>query len=220
MFHEKKVIYLLIKFGELDHLVELRDRGRVCMRSLNYFIECERDAQRYDRNEGLHAIHQAENIEIKIDCPDGKSIVLNRDNGLCGQVKIGFKDTQSILAFCLFAVTNKSKDWYINPKNFAFGSHALVITNVKMFIERMEKGIRKEGLEFKHGLIEYIDERKFNGEMGPFKKFQKFDYQNEFRCLGIGGKGSPYFLDVGSLADISYIFESKMLEHLNILERN
>jgi hypothetical protein len=38
--------------------------------------------------------------------------------------------------------------------------------------------------------------------MGPFRKYARFSYQSEFRCVVSPGTGGPYELRLGNLSDI------------------
>jgi hypothetical protein len=60
-----------------------------------------------------------------------------------------------------------------------------------------------EDFTLNYGLVEYVPERTYVGEMGPTKKFDRFVHQSEFRFFIDPGLGKPLTLTLGPLTDIA-----------------
>ena len=92
-----------------------------------------------------------------------------------------------------------------------FGDTALIITDFNTFYERIEKTLQANENLYAN-IIEYIDEDTFHGEMGVFKKFNKYKHQNEHRIvIDKNIKENIIKFDIGSIKDISQIYSSKNL---------
>ncbi len=100
----------------------------------------------------------------------------------------------------------------IDEKNQQFGDHALILTNRDAFMQRLESTLKNETFIRKSDLVEYVDD-KHTGELGPFKKFDRFSYQYEWRLVCYGGSGKPRKIRLGSLRDISTILPANEVNH-------
>ena len=93
---------------------------------------------------------------------------------------------------------------------FEFGNVALVIRDIKQFIDRFISKAKEKGIKPDNGLVEYVDGEMFEGvikRIGFAKLKDPFHYQVEYRlALGFNDKApKEYILDIGSIRDIAEV---------------
>jgi len=198
----------LLKFTKTEYVTSMR-KGRLWLKPLAFYQEHYEGAPvgQIDPNEGLSACYQPEYARLLLN---GVSIA-----EFHSPIKVRQK-LPTIFAFCALAVTKK--DIECNPTGFslderlrAFGEKVVVITDFDKFQRRVNSAVNNcsirsvPGLEGRiSGLVEYVP-RNYHGEMGPFRKFDEFAYQREWRLAFIAENclEDHFVLDVGNLDDIT-----------------
>ena len=61
--------------------------------------------------------------------------------------------------------------------------------------------------------MEYIDFSTYNGERSILQKDIKYSYQNEYRIMFSNDKINPLSVRIGSLEDISTIYDVEFIDH-------
>ena len=94
---------------------------------------------------------------------------------------------------------------------FDFGNVALVIRDIRQFIDRFHVKAKQMGLKSDNGSVEYVDGDRYEGvikRIGFAKLKYPFHYQKEYRLtLSFNDKApKEYILDIGSIRDIAEIF--------------
>ncbi len=191
----------LIKIGQKEHLKQLLFERHLYMNTLGYFRKCEGISQ--DENEGTNYILQGKKTILTI-FPHG---------GTIGHAPIKFKNWVATNmndlnknVFCMHAVFEENTSF--DPENLKRGDFALVIYSVDDFLQILDnkKQINNHILSYK--LVEYVCKKTYQGELGPFKKFEEFkgkDYkkENEFRIVLAPGEGNPKSIYLESLEKIA-----------------
>jgi hypothetical protein len=98
-----------------------------------------------------------------------------------------------------------------------FGDVAVVIKDLKEFIERIKTASIKKEMGLFQAPVEYIDKKVHQGKMGPFRKFSEYEYQSEFRfVLDSEVQMSKEFikLPIGDIRDITMVCPSDKLSEL------
>jgi hypothetical protein len=111
---------------------------------------------------------------------------------------------EKINLFCMYAL--RQSTFPVDAKNFGFGDHAVIVTNVPEFIDRVRSYIIDNKLAASCNLLKYVD--PYSGEMGPFRKLKNFAYQSEWRVVCKDGPGGVREERIGSIRDISIIMPS------------
>ena len=94
----------------------------------------------------------------------------------------------------------------------AFGEDLIEINHPKIFLQRVMDGLRKLGYKnIIHEKVTYYD-NNYSGELGFFKKHEKFKGQNEFRIFVPNKDNKPIKLNIGSLKDIASISKNGFRE--------
>ena len=123
-------------------------------------------------------------------------------------------DVLELNVFCMFGVYGGSRELTERhaielPKRcfHEFGQYAVVITDVKQFLDRVQDAAKRKGYPSEFRPVKYYDPSTFHGHMtdieAVFSKPQNFDYQKEFRIAFKTNQPGPLILNVGDLHDIS-----------------
>lgn len=201
-------LFYLIKIGKEKYMNELYDHGVIFMNNIDYFRRYEDNELRGDKEEGIKGIEQAADIKL---IHNGKLIA----HGGSGQLKFHYYDNNGNI-YSLMAITSLEDpdSFQIDGKNKRFGDYFVVITEVKDFIDRIEDKLK--GLKYEYGLVKYYDSKKYSGPLDVFCKPDNFEYQREFRFFVKRNKTGPLKLKIGSIKDISYIFNVDKLDKIGI----
>lgn len=198
----------LIKFGRQDHLLQLQEEGLLYMNDLPYFWAIEDEELRGDPFDCNVRIERGPKIGLSL--PDGKEVFLK------GTWTLGMPPSkpEKINLFCMYALRPLTKTSFpMDAKNFRFGEHALVLINRDEFMLRIESAIKSQRIIAHAGLVDYVDD-SYKGELGPFRKLEKFAYQSEWRLVCLDGRGGPREIRIGSIRDISIILRSDEINNL------
>jgi hypothetical protein len=121
---------------------------------------------------------------------------------LAGPVVIRLNRESDVNVFCMFALTlpQRSID---HPDNRKFGDGFVLVLNSEEFLKRIGVAVRLANLRGEARMVEYFDEEKYSGPVGPFLKSSRFKHQSEFRIVVSPGVRDFRELVVGSLEDIT-----------------
>jgi len=210
--------HVLAKLGNRRYMKELVEDGRLLLKQLQYYTDLENEAQG-DPDEGLMARYTDENPTLKMIAKVGdKTFPLK-----VKRVRIS-SSARRHGVYCMYAIDSSdvpngqlSQDavrQVIEDKNLAkFGYDTLVlIKNSPEFVRRMNRAAWAAGYELEHDLIEYMPS-DYCGDMGPFRKLDKYKYQNEARFLTTKPVPGDVFLKLGPLWDVVFGWCELPLRH-------
>jgi hypothetical protein len=194
---EKPEIFL-IKFGNYEHLLQLRDEGLLYMNPLPYFWKIEDEELRGDPFDGVSKIERGHKVTI------GKEKVI----GGKWIMRMHPPEPIKINIFCMYALRPLIEASFpVDERTFRFGEHALVLTNNDEFLRRIEFYLNSQTISFNADIVEYIED-DYIGEVGEFRKLKRFDFQSEWRLVCYDGPGKRREIRIGSIRDISTIIRS------------
>lgn len=191
----------LIKFGQQEHIIQLRDEGLLHLNNLPYFWEIEDKELRGDPFDGVDEV--ARGHIAKFTFPEGKEVTLEGN----WTIRMHPFEPERIKIFCMYALRPLIGSFPVNEKNFQFGDYALVLIKPQEFIDRIALTLKAQGIKGKADLVEYVDD-EYAGKVGPFKKLKRFSYQSEWRLVCFDGPGKTMTIRIGSIRDISTIIRS------------
>ena len=203
-----QTVSVLIKFGAEEHIQQLRSRGLLHMKRLDYFRRTEEDLPlRFDRWEGADHVIQ----------PGRGHISLNGIRfDLAGPGLLWKGGPPLPHVFCAYALTaervraaHERDTVIVDERNAGWGTHALAILDVPTFLKRAGAAFRELSLGYWEGLVEYVAD-DYAGELGAFRKREMFRYQSEFRFAVNGCADDVLGVEIGSLEDISTLVEAKV----------
>jgi hypothetical protein len=208
-------IQTFIKFGSEENIRDLQENGTIYCNTIEYFRQLEDSYLRGDSYEGTFKItNYPPDSKITLYLPDKKEIELKT-------AKLHLREFYTDIKgniYCLTAITReeiiKLETLKLDLKNSRFGTHFLLIKDNQQFFDRLMKGFENEKLSIKTGFVKYYDKHLINGELDLFHKSKEFEYQKEFRIIVKNDMQNPIKFQIGSLKEISEIFETKDLETL------
>jgi hypothetical protein len=199
---DSKVIF--VKIGQLQHIARLRDEGILYMNNLPYFWQLEDDEVRGDRHDGLKEFHRGPFARA---FKDGTELPVRIANW---SFRIPPEEPERINIFCMCAFRQPGDP--IDKRVLRFGASALVVTDLRAFMARIWACLEKEGTTpCEADYVEYVP-NDYVGEIGPFRKFERFSWQSEWRMVARGGPGGPRWLSIGSLRDIAIVVPTSELD--------
>ncbi len=218
---------ILVKFQQRHYAEALYRDGHIYMNPLRYFRgqECKYEDERHDLNEGIETHMQMKGATLRMQDPvtgEYKDIAwLTRGTG-----RVCNSGLDSITVYCLFyfEVPEEGSVRFgeVVPERVwrGFGDTALVIYNPTVFCARVKKAATAAGFEHSQGQVEYVDLSKYHGEMGPFRKDNRFSYQRELRIAvyKLSGNTEPaaVSLYIGNLSDIALLIPAHQVPLLVI----
>lgn len=202
-----KVLFVkILPTNRVDAMLD----GNIFMNTDKYFsILDSGDLARSDPDEDVDEAWQIKQISIADS--NGNWVPIG---GVINPVlhRYGARDHLNI--FCMHAIRNTS-DYCFHETNLAFGDVAVVIRNAKEFTERFRKAAHLLERNVQHGPVTYVNRSNYHGEIGPFRKFDRYEYQNEFRFVLFGGGGNPMSLPIGDIRDISFVIPASDIPKLH-----
>ena len=190
----------LVKFGQHEHILQLREEGVLYMNNLPYFWRIEDENLRGDPCDCVDEV--ARGHKAKIALADGTEF-----KGTNWTLRMPPHESEKINIFCMYALRPFAGSFPVDEKNFRFGNYALLVTNPQEFIDRIDSHLKSQNIRGRANLVEYVDD-EHSGKVGPFRKFRRFDYQSEWRLVCYDGPGEAREISIGSIRDISTIMLS------------
>ncbi len=194
---------VLFKFGQEEHLTSFRNQGQMHMRTMRYFAgEESENLARGDRFEGAARLFQPADLRMTISHPlVGTHEVDPKD--LVGPVVMSYNSEADQNIFCMFSLTEPMSKPLLHENHLRLGTHFLLVLNCIEFFRRVHKALVNLGLRGTRGLVEYYDDTSYTGNIGPFRKSNRFAYQKEYRV--VVQPGIPPFrnLMIGNISDIT-----------------
>jgi hypothetical protein len=199
---KERRVWALFRFGQGNHLEQLRKDGVVYMNSQCYFAKLEADLLRGDRFEGTDRIIQPKALKRLIieSNVDSRKFIIPASQ-LRGPLGLSLGKS-SCNIYCTFAVT-ETASFSVDETNFGFGDSFVIVLDIQTFVDRLRAAAKAVDLDLYYGFVEYYDPNVFSGETGPFKKPATFAYQKEFRFVVQPGSRDAIVLRLGSLRDIT-----------------
>lgn len=213
-----RTIMFFVKIFDNEKYAKDFMEGKIYANRLSYFkaIEEKEAANRGDRHEGVLGWYQQNQVQVFIN----NHLI----EGLVSPVSVQMDHHNHLNVFCIYAahsgefneisaenLADFKKQLEISPECLKLGSYAVLITQPKEFIERVEKAAAEKIARFQRGLVEYYDPESFHGSFteadAVFKKRKDYEHQKEYRFsfdTGVAGE-SPLELEIGSIKDISFL---------------
>ena len=210
-------IVAFAKFGSKEFMEDLLENGTIFLNTVNAFKKME-DNYRGDKDEGVSDIIQAEYAEMELQLPPalgGKTIRLDKNNGLVGPITISDKDYTNTNIYSLYMIY-ADESFKADERVLQFGDYFVMIHKPEEFMNRMNKALEDSGYRYSYGSVKYINKNEYQGSMNIFNKFSDYSYQNEYRYHVINNEDKPIILNLGCLKDIAQLLPSEAIKYLTI----
>lgn len=204
----------LVRFGRREHIEALFHRGQILLNTFDYFRTLEVAADgRADPDEYLVS-HFAgtgmDSMNIRLSANiNGESIEFcpTRSGGLVS-VSVRCADTQYSHLLC---ATSFDLDMCVqtgrllDERNIAEGKDwVLAFKNPREFVHRLKRYCDSQGWASQAKHVNYVSRDDYCGNMGCFKKFDEYSYQNEWRvAIKIPDCAEKKLIELGSLEDVA-----------------
>jgi hypothetical protein len=205
----------IFRLGKKEHLKQILD-GKLRFTPIEtYRVAEDKESHRNDLMEGLKRVSQ------DVGRKDWIPFAFDHGTGLeirvLMQVKVaGALPNDSVLCFSTVKRADipsleEFHNYKMDPRMFEFGNVALVIRDIRQFIDRFRAKAKEMGLKPGNGSVEYVDGDRFEGiikRIGFAKLKDPFYYQKEYRLTMRFNDKAPkeYILDIGSIRDIAEIW--------------
>lgn len=226
-------IFSFVKFCELEEHATAFVDGRLYLQSLQSFKAMEeRDDGRGDQYEAPSAWFTPSSLSHLQFGPH------RIDAGqLAGPLIVQPSDANLLNVMCLYAAMDdpfvegqavsdeQVQEHFRVPKPcLNMGRFAVLVHEPRLFCERFDAAIRREGFGLVRGPVKYFDPDTFSGRFDrpPFMKQKRFAWQREYR-LAVKRRVSAaevYTLNVGSLKDVCTVVDSAALNDQMRVELN
>lgn len=223
-----RTILGLVKFFSEEEYADRFIGGELHLKRLSYFqnIESECEDGRADENEAVAMWWQPNDILIKLSVPNLGLETEITEKDLAAPISVGSERHNNWHVFCMYAIYTTgykfvngkiegdendllelNRQIVVDEQCLKFGKYAVFISG-RPFLERLKQEMHRKGYQHKWKLVEYYDDRAFNGEIEereiPFRKQLQFRYQKEFRiCVDTKTVGDAALTI--KLGDISHI---------------
>ncbi len=203
-----------MKFGKKEHMQEFYSKGELYLNTFKYFEALENCGDgRADKNEYSKRHYSGDGIIGHTFTFSSGDKTLTFKGGV--EVKSITEKEENINKYThLYCLSAIDVDWsiknnlIINPKNFApQKDYVVFIHKPDEFYKKLYKTLTKVKRlkkNFRLDYIEYVDPLKYSGDMGCFKKFNEYEYQNEYRLAIKFLNYEPQRIYIGSLVNVAY----------------
>ena len=222
----KNMVFFLVKFFKKENDAKDFVRGRVRAGTLSSFKKREERVDlRMDKNEGTLAWLQPGKVQIVVNDMD-------MSGDLAGPAQIQPRWLDHINVFCVHAAHSGDLDLaslsnieplrqelMVPDKCLALGKYAVVVKDVREFINRMKSSAQAKGYGITSRLVNYYNPATFHGWFrngsveSVFWKQDKYRDQREYRFAINRDLSSehPLYMEIGDIGDITLQFKSTEL---------
>jgi hypothetical protein len=193
------------KIGAAEHISMLQDDGVLYLNNLRYFWQLEDGGKRGDPCDGIQEFQRGPFARA---FKNGTELPVRIENWT---FRIHPDEPERINIFCLSAF--RQPDGVIDSRLAELGTSTLIITDLHAFMARLQVRLKTEGVGCSADFVEYVP-NDYRGEIGPFRKFERFAWQCEWRFVTYGGQGGPRIIKIGSLKDISIVVPTTDLQSI------
>lgn len=204
---ENNRVYFLIRRSKDEFIRALYEEGEIYINSIDFIRNCDDNQERSDKDDGIFARKYVGEAKIQF-CEVGKDLdkdgfTLNSTNVV---LKQDHKEKGNI--YCMTGIYSEHLTGDRNDITFdtkSFGESTILIRSPKKFLDRLFTSLKKHGYSnFISGKVTYYN-NDFSGNVGFFKKHERFKDQSEFRIFIPNPKDEPIRIYIGSLKDIAIL---------------
>lgn len=202
-----------LKFGSLEYMTDLFENGTIYMNTIQHFRKVEDEELRGDKYEGASKIinslpgtFRIPNIEREFNYQ--KIHLIESYNEVLGNI------------YSLYCISSHGFpnpiEFNIDSRNHRFGTHCVLIKDNQFFLDSIEKELKRLGLKFHHGFVNYYDKKEKSGNLTLFEKPSEFEYQKEFRFYVENDNLEPICINIGSLKEKAELTTMEVVESIRL----
>jgi hypothetical protein len=198
-------VYFLFRRGKHEHIKALYEEGEVYINSIDFIRTCDNNEERADEDDGIFFRNFIGEAKIRI-CEVGKD--LDKDGLTMESFNVVLKNDHKEKGniYCLTGIYSEHLSGDRNDFTFetkSFGESTILIHNPKEFLDRLFAALKEHGYpNFESRKVSYYN-NDFSGNIGFFRKHERFKHQSEYRIFVPNPKDEPMIIKIGSLKDIA-----------------
>jgi hypothetical protein len=228
--------YILLKYFEKKEYLDQFIDGKIFFNKSDYFVTCDSKG-RGDSSEGNDLIMSTmnpDNISFNMEIINGTPILVARDYSKNPE---NYKPST---VFSLSRAKNRSRKLTCFYSAFCnlesglldipgdehakdFGPYVAIIIDRQKFFERIVNAIKvtKGVTEAQLGFVSYVPAEKTHGlfEWSPFKKYDDYAYQNEFRITFVDNTTEARYLEINRLDGIAVPATAEQIKHMKVVDQ-
>lgn len=181
------------------------------MKTLGYFRNLEEGDGRGDSHEALRYHMQPGKGRLVLGDYEVKA------EDLAAPIRMHQTAHDAVHTFCMTGLTDdvlihheQNQTFPITEQLSALGQYVLVI-RPRPFLERFRQAADREGFSYEFAPVIYYDAATFHGETSLFHKRNIYEWQQEVRIISNPSDQPFRNVELGSLADISGLYETAAL---------
>jgi hypothetical protein len=202
---EENRLYFLFRRGQEEHIKALYEKGEVYINSIDFIRKCDNNDERTDADDGIYFRKYIGEAKITL-CEVGKD--LDKDGITIDSSNVVFKNDHQEKGniYCLTGIYSEHLSGDRNDITFetkSFGESIIFIHNPKEFLNRLFTALKEKGYADCNSDKVHYYENDFSGNIGFFKKHERFKPQSEYRIFVPNSKDEAIKVSIGSLEDIA-----------------
>ena len=211
---KENTLYFLYRRGKHEHIQALYENGDLYINTIDSIRKCDQNEDRSDAYDGISSRNFLGDIKVKI-CEVGQDInkygiPSNGNNCVIFNDNIDKGNIYCLSGIFTEHLSGERNDLEFNTR--AFGESLILILNPREFINRVLDALKINGFEnVQYMRVSYYS-NEYSGNIGFFKKHEKFQHQNEFRIFIPNNQNELIKISIGSLKDIAAIEKNEMLK--------
>lgn len=228
--------YILLKYFKKKEYLDQFLKGNIFFNKSDYFVTCDSKG-RGDPSEGNDLIMSAtnpDNISFNMEIINGTSLLVARDYSknpenyrpstvlsLSRAKNRNRKLTCFYSAFCNLesGALDIPGDEHVKD----FGPYVAIIIDCQRFFKKIVKAIRETGgvSEAQLGFVSYVSAKETHGliEWSPFRKYDDYSYQNEFRITFVDNTKDARSLEIDNFEGIAVPATAEQIKNMKIIDR-
>lgn len=199
----------LLKFGQEHHINNLLKKGEIYMNTIQWFKNYEKDGIG-DIYEGAFEVKNIKNGKLTLKIPNNP-ITLNSTNFQLRKHYTGHIGN----IYSTYAISNqllrKKTTHRIDRRMSKFGTHCLIIKDVKQFLDSITIKLAEMEIKYSHNIVKYKNLKKNNHKISLFDKTHLLSYQKEHRIIAWTKNNSVLKFDIGSIEHYAEIYPTKKI---------
>ena len=220
-------IWFLVKFFKEEKHANDFLAGKLFLNRLSYFRKQEDECSdgRSDTTEAIKMWLQPFDVQMSLSVPGiGTAKITPKD--WAAPVSFVNANADYLHVFCMYAIYTSEplsnsttiedkqrlaqelkRKLSIDDRCMKFGRFAVIVP-AHQFLNQMQEQLRIQKYIFQAKLVDYYDEKSFNGEFSnsdvPFKKQVRFAYQREYRIAVAPSSlaSTPITIDIGPIDNL------------------
>lgn len=210
----ENTLHILFRRGKSEHILNLLQKGEIYINTVNIIREYDDNEERSDPHDSILERDFLGKVKVKI----GDVGLDTKNNGITLDAEncVMIKDSEiNGNIYCLSGIYTKELEderETIEFKTQSFGESVIIITNPREFINRVTTTLKANGYQdIKYWAVEYFP-NDYSGEVGIFRKHEKFKHQNEFRFFIPNTNNEPIRIEIGAIEDIAVMMDGCALK--------